>query len=97
MPAAALSCRGLSTASSHQLAPAFAEMWIAGTSPAMTTESLPAQFALLAATSAFTLIALIPGGPDCAYDAPAAALTGRLDPTPDVAAAGVLEGCPLGA
>ena len=31
---------------------------------------------------------LIAGGSDCAYDAPAAALTGRLDPTPDVAAAG---------
>ena len=36
----------------------------------------------------FTKIVLIPGGPDCAYDAPAAALTGRLDPTPDVAAVG---------
>jgi hypothetical protein len=35
-----------------------------------------------------TAIALIPGGPDCAYDVRAAALTGRLDPTPDVAEVG---------
>jgi hypothetical protein len=37
---------------------------------------------------AFTVIELIPAVSGCAYDALAAALTGRLDPTPDVAAAG---------
>ena len=36
----------------------------------------------------FTDIGLIPAGATRAYHALAAALTGRLDPTPDVAAAG---------
>src|SRR5207247_6362072 len=36
----------------------------------------------------FTVVGLIPAGLGRAYHALAAALTGRLDPTPDVAAAG---------
>src|SRR2546427_637806 len=39
-------------------------------------------------TGAFTKIGLIPAAPDCAYDASSLAVTGRLDPTPNVAGTG---------